>query len=133
MSSQDWVGASGSGGRCQDRPISPSIAAELGFASVTYDLKDKIAEWLVSRRNPQPASISTSSPIQGPARLDQRSALAGALRGLEQQLIGYYRSQGISASKINGISPRNPNLGTYLQQALKAFGGSDEKNAPKGR
>lgn len=57
----------------------------------------------------------------GPARLDQSGSYA-AIRGREQQLIERFRDLGVSANKINGISPRNPNLDWYLERALRAFG-----------
>lgn len=57
-----------------------------------------------------------------PARLDQSSASSAAIRGREQQLIQSFRGQGISANKINGISPTNPNGPWYLQSATDAFG-----------
>lgn len=58
----------------------------------------------------------------GPAELDQTSDSYAAIRGREQQLIEYYQDQGISANKINGISPTNPNGPGYLQTANNAFG-----------
>ena len=59
----------------------------------------------------------------GEARIDQTSGSYAAIRGREQQLIEYYRSLGISANKINSISPGNSNLLQYLQSAWNAFGG----------
>ena len=58
----------------------------------------------------------------GPARLDRSSTDPKAIRGREQQNIEKDRAAGNSANKINGISPKNPNLLDYLQAALKAFG-----------
>jgi len=58
----------------------------------------------------------------GPAQLDQSSSSYAAIRGREQQLIDYYRSQGISANVLNGIGPDNPNRGRYLQVAFDMFG-----------
>jgi hypothetical protein len=60
----------------------------------------------------------------GPAELDQTSESYAAIRGREQQLIEYYREQGISANKINGIGPRNPNGPGYIDAATRAFGGT---------
>jgi RHS repeat-associated protein len=58
----------------------------------------------------------------GPAQLDQSSDSYAAIRGREQQLIDFYRSLGISANKINGISPLNLNRSGYLGAALDEFG-----------
>jgi hypothetical protein len=58
----------------------------------------------------------------GPAQLDQSSTSAEAIRGREQQLINYYRDQGISANQINGINPNDPKYESYLQLALTKFG-----------
>jgi hypothetical protein len=59
----------------------------------------------------------------GPAELDQTSPNGWAIRGREQMLIQFYRQQGISANKINGISPSNSNIWNYLNAAIDAFGG----------
>ena len=59
----------------------------------------------------------------GPAQLDQSSASYGAIRGREQQLIDYFDQLGVSANKINGISPLNPNFDWYMQSATQEFGG----------
>jgi len=59
----------------------------------------------------------------GPAKLDKSSKDAGAIRGREQQLIDHYRSQGKSANKINGVSPKNPNASAYSKAAKKEFDG----------
>jgi RHS repeat-associated protein len=58
----------------------------------------------------------------GPARLDRSSVNPAAIRGREQQLIQSFRDQGISANKINGISPTNPNGPFYLRSATDVFG-----------
>jgi hypothetical protein len=58
----------------------------------------------------------------GPAQLDQSSESYAAIRGREQQLIEHYRDLGISANKINGVSPANANLDWYLGSALEQFG-----------
>jgi hypothetical protein len=58
----------------------------------------------------------------GPAQLDQSSESYAAIRGREQQLIEYYQDLGVSANKINGISPTNPNLDWYLESSLGEFG-----------
>jgi len=59
----------------------------------------------------------------GPAQLDQSSTSYAAIRGREQQLIENFQEQGISANKINGIGPNNPNGPGYIQAANEAFGG----------
>ena len=65
-----------------------------------------------------------------PAELDQSSSNPDAIRGREQQLIdanGGAQSQGgTSGNKINGISPSNPNLDTYLDAATEEFGPTDD-------
>lgn len=57
----------------------------------------------------------------GPAQLDQSGSYS-AIRGREQQLIEYYRDLGVSANKINGISPFNPRLDSYMSDAFSEFG-----------
>lgn len=59
----------------------------------------------------------------GPAVLDRTSTSASAIRGREQQLIDWYRGLGISANKINGVSPSNPRQQDYLDAAINEFGG----------
>ncbi len=63
----------------------------------------------------------------GPAVLDKSSSNSAAIRGREQQVIeasGGARSMGgTSGNLINGISPRNPRKGYYLDQARNEFGG----------
>ena len=58
----------------------------------------------------------------GPAQLDQSSGSYSAVRGREQQLIEHYRDLGVSANKINGISPLNPKRDSYLSDAFSGFG-----------
>ena len=58
----------------------------------------------------------------GPAELDQTSDSYGAIRGREQQMIEFFRVQGVSANKINGVSSSNPRIGDYLRAALQLFG-----------
>ncbi|MFO1217585.1 MAG: RHS repeat-associated core domain-containing protein [Burkholderiaceae bacterium] len=62
----------------------------------------------------------------GPAVLDKSSRSSAAIRGREQQLTdangGARSSGGASGNLINGISPNNPNRGTYLDAARKEFG-----------
>jgi len=61
----------------------------------------------------------------GPAVLDKSSGNAAAIRGREQQLIdangGARSAGGTAGNAINGISPANPNRGTYLDAAKKEF------------
>ncbi|WP_315552883.1 hypothetical protein [Microbacterium aurum] len=57
----------------------------------------------------------------GPATLD-RSGSYAAIRGREQELIEHYRELGISANKINGISPSNPRRQWYMESAFGEFG-----------
>ncbi len=63
----------------------------------------------------------------GPAQLDKSSPNKGAIRGREQQMIdahGGSKSQGgSSGNSINGISPSNPNRGSYMNEASSEFGG----------
>ena len=59
----------------------------------------------------------------GPAQLDQSSGSYSAVRGREQQLIEHYRDLGVSANKINGISPLNRNILDYINAAIRSFGG----------
>ena len=58
----------------------------------------------------------------GPGQLEQSSESYAAIRGQEQQLIEQYQDMGISANKINGISPTNPNRDWYLRSAEQEFG-----------
>jgi RHS repeat-associated protein len=62
----------------------------------------------------------------GPAQLDASSASQSAIRGREQQLIrangGAQSMNGTSANKINGVSPNNPKLPQYLEDAIDEFG-----------
>lgn len=58
----------------------------------------------------------------GPAQLDQSSGSYASIRGREQQLIEHYRDLGVSANKINGISPLNQNRDLYLGSAVDEFG-----------
>lgn len=58
----------------------------------------------------------------GPAVLDRTSDSYGAIRGREQKLIELFGGRGVSANKINGIGPRNPNGPAYRQQGYDAFG-----------
>lgn len=60
----------------------------------------------------------------GPAILDKSSSDYAAIRGREQYLIDNFRAQGVSANKINGISPTNPNRPLYQEAAENAFGGN---------
>jgi RHS repeat-associated protein len=57
-----------------------------------------------------------------PSVLDQSATSMEAIRGREQMLIDYFRSQGLSANLINGISPRNPHLRDFLDAAIRVFG-----------
>jgi len=57
-----------------------------------------------------------------PAQLDQSSTSDIAIRGREQQLINYYREQGISANGRNEINPDDPSYGWYLLIAVQEFG-----------
>lgn len=58
----------------------------------------------------------------GAAELKYSSSQYDAIRGQEQMSIDRYRTQGVSGNSINGISPKNSNLGRYFSAALKAFG-----------
>ncbi|MBY6239087.1 RHS repeat-associated core domain-containing protein [Vibrio harveyi] len=62
----------------------------------------------------------------GPAVLDVSSTNKAAIRGREQQLIeangGAQSMGGTSGNAINGISPKNPNRETYINEANKEFG-----------
>jgi hypothetical protein len=62
----------------------------------------------------------------GPARLDQSSTNRCAIRGREQAMIeanGGARSMGgTSGNAINGISPNNPKLPSYMSAAEAEFG-----------
>jgi len=60
----------------------------------------------------------------GPAKLDKSSAIYGAIRGREQELIDMMQKLGTSANKINGISSQNPNRTVYCKQCRMAFGTS---------
>jgi hypothetical protein len=53
----------------------------------------------------------------GPSRLDKSSSSYAAIRGREQQLTDGFREHGISANKINGISPRNRLLEEFFRAA----------------
>ncbi|WP_407945306.1 RHS repeat-associated core domain-containing protein [Paraburkholderia antibiotica] len=75
----------------------------------------------------------------GPARLDQSSANRCAIRGREQAMIeanGGARSMGgTSGNAINGISPSNPKLSTFMEAAEAEFGavgGGGGANLPHG-
>jgi RHS repeat-associated protein len=57
-----------------------------------------------------------------PAVLDKSSTSEIAIRGREQQLINYYREQGISANGRNEINPDDPSYGWYLLIAAQEFG-----------
>jgi len=63
----------------------------------------------------------------GPAVLDKSSSNSAAIRGREQQVIdafgGAKSTGGTSGNRINGISPKNPKRGSYLDQARRKFGG----------
>jgi hypothetical protein len=56
------------------------------------------------------------------AELDCSSNSYGAIRGREQQLIDFFRSQGLSDNQINGIWPLNPLRGYYMQRGLEECG-----------
>ena len=56
------------------------------------------------------------------ARLDCSSDSYGAIRGREQVLIDFFRSQMLSDNQINGISALNPLRGYYMQKALEECG-----------
>ena len=56
------------------------------------------------------------------ARLDCSSNSYGAIRGREQQVIDFFRSQGLSDNQINGIWQLNPLRGYYMQKALEECG-----------
>jgi RHS repeat-associated protein len=58
----------------------------------------------------------------GPAKLDKSSTSYAAIRGREQQLIDYFDKLGLSANKVNGVSPRNPNRQDYCQTCRVQFG-----------
>ena len=66
----------------------------------------------------------------GRAVLDVSTTDYNAIRGREQDLIDFYSAQEKSGNKYNGISPNNPNIGTYMEAARKEFGGllSDPNN-----
>lgn len=58
----------------------------------------------------------------GPGDLDKSSKSYGAIRGREQQCIDATRELGISANKINGISPWNPMKPYYIHRSKQEFG-----------
>ena len=62
----------------------------------------------------------------GPAKIDKTSSNPDAIRGREQQMIeknGGAKSQGgTSGNTINGVSPTNPKIDQYLEEAKKQFG-----------
>jgi hypothetical protein len=58
----------------------------------------------------------------GKAQIDKVSENKAAIRGREQQLIEYFRKQGISANERNSVSKRNKKKNHYLEMALKFFG-----------
>jgi hypothetical protein len=63
-----------------------------------------------------------SSQGFGPAQLKYSTDDYDAIRGQEQSRIDFYKTQGNSGNKINGISPSNPNLSSYMDAAKKTFG-----------
>jgi hypothetical protein len=58
----------------------------------------------------------------GRATLDESSGNYAAIRGREQQLIDYYRSEGLLANRINGVSARNPDRDLFMDSAQRLFG-----------
>ena len=62
----------------------------------------------------------------GTAKIDKTSSNPDAIRGREQQMIeknGGAKSQGgTSGNTINGVSPTNPKIDQYLEEATKQFG-----------
>ncbi len=54
--------------------------------------------------------------------LDRSSGSLPAIRGREQQLIDYYRSQGIAEDQDNSIDPDNECREYYLASATAEFG-----------
>jgi RHS repeat-associated protein len=114
-----------------------NAAAELQTASRTYQTYTKTNELTgqvysgrtsgfgspIENVAARDASHAYSSEGFGPAIIDRSSSIPGVIRGREQQLIDGYRGLGISANKINGVSPRNPNYEEYMGSARKAFGG----------
>ena len=62
----------------------------------------------------------------GTAKIDKTSSNPDAIRGREQQMIGKNggaKSQGgTSGNTINGVSPTNPKIDQYLEEATKQFG-----------
>jgi RHS repeat-associated protein len=70
------------------------------------------------------AQPSTWAPASIPGGYSTRALDPAywSIRGSEQLQIEAYRSQGISGNGMNGISPTNPNLGTYIEAAKNLFG-----------
>ena len=68
-----------------------------------------------------PAIVSTSLPatITGGYATRALDPSYWAIRGSEQLQIDGYRKLGISGNSINGISPKNVNLGKYLDAARR--------------
>lgn len=73
----------------------------------------------VSRRD---SSHEYNSLGFGEAQLDVSTTSRNAIRGREQQLVDDYRSLGVYANKINGISPSNLMGTIYMKAATAAFG-----------
>jgi len=56
------------------------------------------------------------------AEFDQFSTKYEAIRGREQHLIDYFKTKGVCANLINGISLRNKKRALYLTAAVESFG-----------